>query len=484
MASRYLQSIFLRWWIDGADSIHAQLAPSIISARRGQRTPLQSNEMRASVTVVVVLVGFMAVLDAQTSSPSCSSAAECTQQAEAAIANQAFEQAHDLAWRAMQVSRNDAAAMLLLARTQSLSGRPHDALVMLRRLAAMKVRPADVATSDDFRRVRALPGWDELFATLTGATIDPAPTEAVPPNASVPAKIPSATRDDKPAPRDVTSAAAPAGAGTGGLAVPAPIATPVALAYDAVSRRFVLADDGSDTLKVVDELTGNVVNLVSRGWANGYRPVALAIDTRRGDLWAAGVEEGGPDGGPHSALLKLQLVSGRLLQTIPLPHAGNPVRIVDVGVGRNLIWALDASGRRLFVLSSNGSPQAHALDIAGAPTSLAVAGDGTLYVAHADGIARVNPATFKATALVTAAKVDARGLQSLAWHNGRLFGIQRLDDGSHAAVRIRLDGRGGRIIAVERLESAAARASAIYGGKLYFVGRDGEQLMFRNAAAR
>ena len=55
--------------------------------------------------------------------------------------------------------------MLMLARAQSLSGRPHDALVMLQRLAAMGVA-TDAATNDDFRFVRALPAWAEFEAKI------------------------------------------------------------------------------------------------------------------------------------------------------------------------------------------------------------------------------------------------------------------------------------------------------------------------------
>ena len=88
----------------------------------------------------------------------------CRQLALDAAARQDFNAFHDLAWRALQAGpKNDPALMTMLARAQSLSGRPHDALVMLQRLAAMGV-VTDAATSDDFERVRALPAWAELEA--------------------------------------------------------------------------------------------------------------------------------------------------------------------------------------------------------------------------------------------------------------------------------------------------------------------------------
>ena len=85
--------------------------------------------------------------------------ASCRQAAVEAAARGDYEAFHDLAWRAAQKGRpNDPELMYLLARAQSLSGRPGDALVMLRRLAQLGV-PTDARDNQDFERVRRLPGW-------------------------------------------------------------------------------------------------------------------------------------------------------------------------------------------------------------------------------------------------------------------------------------------------------------------------------------
>lgn len=98
---------------------------------------------------------------------------ECRQLALDAAKREDYNAFHDLAWRTMSLGpKNDPALMLLLARAQSLSGRPHDALVMLQRLASMGVAN-DAATSNDFERVRALPAWAEFEAKVSGK---PAPT--------------------------------------------------------------------------------------------------------------------------------------------------------------------------------------------------------------------------------------------------------------------------------------------------------------------
>ena len=148
----------------------------------------------------------------------CTDAPECRRQAAEAIAAGEFEQAHDLAWRAMQKSRpNDAESMLVLARTQALSGRPGDALVMLGRLADLGAAPK-VADDPDFARVRALGAWSQFEARLSGA-----PSASAAPSAPV-------------APAAPSSASSPSE-----LTFNAPNVTPFALAHDAVSRRFLRA---------------------------------------------------------------------------------------------------------------------------------------------------------------------------------------------------------------------------------------------------
>src|SRR5438034_8113923 len=96
----------------------------------------------------------------------CTEWRDCRQLALAAADRGEHETFHDLAWRAVQTGPpSDPALMFLLARAQALSGRPHDALVMLDRLAQMGV-PSDVATNDDFARTRQLPGWPEVAARI------------------------------------------------------------------------------------------------------------------------------------------------------------------------------------------------------------------------------------------------------------------------------------------------------------------------------
>src|SRR6266545_40319 len=188
---------------------------------------------------------------------------ECRQMAVEAAAAGEYERFHDLAWRAIQTGpRNDSALMYLLARAQSLSGRPGDALVMLQRLAAMGVA-TDAATNDDFRRVRNLPGWAEFATGMAGLK-----------------------------------------AGTTGIAEAVRFETlpftAAGLAYDAVSRRFIVADRRARRLAVVDEFSRHVSNLASAQSAGFGDIAAIEIDPRQGDLWVLSSD------GSRATLHKLQ----------------------------------------------------------------------------------------------------------------------------------------------------------------------------------
>src|SRR6516162_10300875 len=130
--------------------------------------------------------------------PACADAAECRAQAEAAASRGDYETFHDLAWRAVQKGRrNDKDLMFLLARAQSLSGRPDDALVMLERIVDLGGKP-EVASNADFARVRQLARWSEVAAKF-GATATPA-ADATGGTPSSAASAPSAPATAAPPP--------------------------------------------------------------------------------------------------------------------------------------------------------------------------------------------------------------------------------------------------------------------------------------------
>jgi hypothetical protein len=402
----------------------------------------------------------------------CGDWQDCRDKAIAAREQGDFELLHDLAWRAVQKGpRNDAALLTLLARAQSLSGRPHDALVMLQRLAAMGV-VTDAAESDDFRRVRALPAWAAFQnaraattlsaerAAPTGSAFTPASTRPAPGT-----PVPPGTPPGDPAARASTATPGP------GKPIEAPVAgeaadavrfitvpfTPAGLAYDAVSNRFILGDRVERKLSVIGERSQRLVNLAGEESAGFGEIRSIAIDARQGDLWVASTTD---DGAPVSKLHKLQLISGRLLMTATFDDGGTPARITDLAVAPDgAMMALDGPGHRLFRLGPRAK-EAEAiatLDVADA-VSIAPAPGNIVYVASPGGLARVDIAARRSRAVRAAGPIGLEGLSWIRWHRGALVGVQKSGEGLHRIVRIRIDSAGRTVTRIDLLEKDVALA--------------------------
>jgi hypothetical protein len=361
-----------------------------------------------------------------------------------AYARADYEVFHDLAWRTVQTGpARNAELMYLLARAQSLSGRPHDALVMLGRLAEQGFT-SDAATNDDFRAVRQLRQWPELEAVITTAArpVTPSALPVSPPAVSAPAVSAPAVA---PVPRRIEDALRATGVGVG----------PAGLAYDRVSSRFVVADAKLRKLVIIDERSGHVVDLVTSASAGFYEITGLEIDPVRGDLWVVSAEPPAPgaDRSPASALHKLQLVSGRPLEQITVPLDLQPCRLQDVAVTRDGgVLVLDAIGNRVLRLRSATHTLAPvaSLHVQGS-TSFAAAGDRIVYVAHASGVVRLDTVTGAVEPLASAPDVPLGGLERIRWVRGSLVGIQRASDGGLRAVRIKVEN--GRAAAMEVLDT-------------------------------
>ena len=269
------------------------------------------------------------------SQPPCADVSSCRTLALEAQQRQDYEAFHDLAWAAYRQGRaNDPELMLLVARAQSLSGRPGDALVMLERIAAAGA-PTDAATSQDFARVRALPRWPEVASKFSGdaalAAEKPVPsTKPAAPSAKEPAPpakepappakepTPPAREPTPPAKEPALTAKEPAppakeSARSASAALRfTTVLTPSALVYDAVSKRFIVADRKARRIAIIDRTTGQVSTLVGAQGDLGEIG-GITIDPQRGDLWAISSAQG------HGQQLhRIQLISGRLLKSVPL----------------------------------------------------------------------------------------------------------------------------------------------------------------------
>ncbi len=162
-----------------------------------------------------------------------------------------------------------------------------------------------------------------------------------------------------------------------------------ALAYDAVSGRFIVADVRDRRLLVLGERSGRLASLA--GIDAGLGDIsAMEIDSREGDLW---VVSNSP-AGRRSTLHKLQLISGRVLFSIPLPAEQGDSRFTDVAITPLHVLVLDAEGRRVLRATKKGKT----LDVAArlaAPdvASLAPSSETTAYAAYDRGLVRIDLAT-------------------------------------------------------------------------------------------
>jgi hypothetical protein len=430
-----------------------------------------------SVRLTLLLVSLLAwapsVGSQPADAPQCTDWQACRDLAEQARAAGDYERFHDLAWRAVQTrGRRDPELFFLLARAQALSGRPDDALVTLQRLAQEMHVAKDVSQDEDFRRVRARPRWAEIGALIAEVALQVPPAgsaegfrqkvlpegspEGVRPTArpNLPEE-PSVGTNRRNLPSEPTSRAWEEVA-----RFPAHAFNAGGLAYDAVSKRFVIGNLPSRKLTIVEEGTNRAATL-SGDAARLLNVRALEIDRRQGDLWV--VSEGSRDGSGTNAseLHKLQLVSGRVLTIYNAEDSDQAARFVDVAVDKSSdVLVLDASGPRILRPAKNGRLST-VMDLPkGDAISLAPTDDGrTVYVAYEDRIARADLVT-RHVERVAEDEGALSGFGRLRWHKGSLVGAL-VSDGTQQIVQLTLSRNGRAVVSSRVLDSTEAPATSL-----------------------
>jgi hypothetical protein len=411
----------------------------------------------------------------------CTEWHDCRRLALAAADRGDYETFHDLAWRAIQTGpRNDPALMFLLARAQALSGRPHDALIMLQRLAEMGV-PSDVAADEEFVRTRQLPGWPEVSARIerlthpdspalaSSAAVTSSPSPKTPsPSPSIPSSSATAT---SPAPATPPSGPPSSTLGPDASRFSTEGFTPGGLAYDAVSRRFLVGDRLGRRLIAVAEGANHAMDFV-RAASAGFRDIAaIEIDGKRGDLWVVSAAPADGAGTLH----KLQLVSGRPLKSFPIGAGLEPVTLVDLAVTpTGAVLVLDSTGPQVLALRPGGTAVEHVMKIdAVEPASLAAGGDeGIAYVAHRDGVSRIDLRARTATRVTAPASVSLAHLAQIRWRRRALFAIRVEPDGTHRIIRLDLNANGRAVTKATTFEDPVPLAGQT------FVAISGDEIVY------
>ena len=427
--------------------------------------------LRVPVHTQWLLIPSMLLGAAQQAPLTCADVASCRQAAIEAASREEFEAFHDLAWRAAQKGPpNDPELMYLLARAQSLSGRPGDALVMLRRLAAMGIA-VDAGENDDFRRVRALAGWPEVESLIAAArekqAVGTEPPAAARPATGAAAGSPKADVAEHAA--TVSAAPVAMAAGEEALRLSETSLDPVGLAYDGASRRFVVGDRRANKLIVADEVFKRVNDLIGAASAGFGTLTAVEIDSRRGDLWVSSRGAGGA-----ASVHKLQLVSGRVLSTIDMPDDLRPGAFSDISIiDEGSLLVVDSEGSRLLTVQTAGRRFERPVRLPMAlPVSIAPANAG-VYVAHDRGLSLVDPASGRSTDVRASPGIDLMRLRRIRWNRGALIALQAPgENASERLVRIRLSRSGTLATATDLLDNdiaAAGSALTISRDAAYYV---------------
>lgn len=263
--------------------------------------------------------------------------------------------------------------------------------------------------------------------------------------------------------------------------------TPAGIAYDAISRRFLFGDVTGRRLFVVGEGSDRTVDLVRADSAGFDEVTAIAIDAKRGDLWVASTAADGSSGAVH----RLQLISGRALTKLAVPVQGS-MRLIDLAVtGDGTLFILDSAAPRVLVLRPGASAVEPLMRLTTPnPISLAVdEGGQRAYVAHGDGIVRVDLQARRSSPLTAGNGIALTDLDYIRLHRDALVGSQVQSDGSRGIVQLQLNGDRRAVSAATLIETfspnaGAAMAATISGDDLYYFAGAGPEVRVKRVKLR
>ncbi len=258
------------------------------------------------------------------------------------------------------------------------------------------------------------------------------------------------------------------------------------VAWDARARRFLVSSIHRRKIIALDA-NGRVSDFTAAGADSTWGVYGLALDARRGLLWAttaAGPECEGfsaRDSG-RTAVLAYDLRSARLRRRVELPGATERQVLGDLTVAADgTVYACESLGGAVYRLRS-GAGALELLVPPGtfrSPQSPALAGDARrLYVAdYSRGIGVVELATRAVTWLSKPYSLAAGGCDGLYRDGTHLIAIQN-GTAPHRVLDLTLDASGAAITAWRVLEQASERLGEPNHGVLverdfYFIGDSG-----------
>ena len=237
---------------------------------------------------------------------------------------------------------------------------------------------------------------------------------------------------------------------------------PEAITYDRGSRRFLIGSIYKRKVVAVDEVSGRAADYATFREAAFLSVLGLEADNTRGALYvlSAGSKEMQgytPESEGQSFLHRLQLSSGRQVIKIAPPAVEGGHLLND------LVQAADGT---LYMTDSQAGvvyrwkPGARGLETVVTlgrhlyPNGITPSADWrALYVAHLEGVSRVDLRTREVTPVGHPASMTLVGIDGLDQYRGDLVAVQNGLPGVSRVVRLRLAADGRNVVAMDVLDA-------------------------------
>jgi hypothetical protein len=227
---------------------------------------------------------------------------------------------------------------------------------------------------------------------------------------------------------------------------------PEGLAYDAASRSFYVGSIAQRKILRID--ASHAVSEFAGAAADLDHVLGLAVDGPRRRLYAVSTSALTREGQSRrrNAVIAFDLDNGRLLRRYDLPDAAQ-LNDVTVAFGGR-VYVSDSTSGAIFEIRADGAPrQLVAPQLIPGSNGLAASADAKrLYVAHATGIALVDPATGAVKRMINATRENIAAIDGLYEYQGELIGVQNLTNPGRV-IRITLSKNGDEVTAVRTLLS-------------------------------
>jgi hypothetical protein len=152
-----------------------------------------------------------------------------------------------------------------------------------------------------------------------------------------------------------------------------------------------------------------------------------------------------------------------------------PVKLVDLAITPSgAVLVLDSANRQLLALRAGGTSLERVMQMsAREPASLATGSDdGIAYVAHREGMSRIDLRARTATPVAAPKSVSLAHLERIRWRRHALIAVQVDDDGSRRIVRFELNPNGSAVTQATTLEGSLPTAGPT------FVTISGDELLY------